>query len=246
MSTMTDPVKTSFQTLVDLGLLQSAQRPISPKPVAAKPPLAQRFTPTPRDEPSSIDLNDTQQSKCSSIKEELKELLENDTKLKEICREMKSRKKSRDEPEPVKTHRVLTPRKAAQLGQLLYERGQEMVNSRRQHAQEIFDREHPFHPRIDVNSSRLMEQPSSARRPLYSPRVTLEETASTQAEETKQTLTPGRLKKFIRRNYHTQIEKQKGKLRKAEEKQNSIDQECTFTPRLNENSVEIATPVTAI
>ena len=128
---MNDPVKSSFQTLIDLGLLQSSPRPPSPKPLVSKPPLALKPTPVPRDDTSSIDLNDTQQSKCSSIKEELKELLENDTRLKEICREMKGRKKEAPKQEAVK--RVLTPSKAAKLGKLLYERGQEMHPARPSH-----------------------------------------------------------------------------------------------------------------
>ena len=39
------------------------------------------------------------------------------------------------------------------------------------------------------------------------------------------------------------MEKRKGRLSQAEEKEKELDQECTFAPRLNENSIDLATPV---
>jgi len=229
-----ESVKSSFQTLVELGLLQKGREPQSQKPAATKPPLALKPSQLPKDDTSSIDLNDTQQSKCSSIKEELKELLDNDSRLQAICHSFHSKPAPQSSATPP-PKRLLTPKKAAKLGTLLYERGQDMMRNRKLHAQELFDREHPFKPHIDPNSSKLVEQPG-ARRPLYSPRVVTEDTVSTQEEEPRQTLTPTRLKRFILRNYNTPIEKRKGQVSRAQVLQ--PDLECTFSPRVNPASTD--------
>jgi hypothetical protein len=232
---MMESVKSSFQTLVELGLLQKGRERQSQKPAAAKPPLALKPSQLPKDDTSSIDLNDTQQSKCSSIKEELKELLDNDSRLQALCHSFHSKSPAQPTTTPP-PKRLLTPKKAAKLGTLLYERGQDMIRNRKLHAQELFEREHPFKPQIDPNSSKIVEQPERVRKPLYSPRVATEDTVSTQEEEPRQTLTPTRLKRFILRNYNTPIERQKGRISRAQAPQ--PDLECTFSPRVNPNSTD--------
>lgn len=226
---MMDSVKSSFQTLVELGLLQKDRAPQTQKPVAVKPPRALKVTPLPKDDTSSIDLNDTQQSQCSSVKEELKDLLEDDSRLQALCQSFHSKTPVSPSPTTPTSKRLLTPQKASKLGSLLYERGVDMIKNRKLHAQEIFDREHPFKPQIDSNSSRIIEE--KPRKPLYSPRKLTEDTVSTQEEEPKRTLTPTGLNRFILRNYNTPIERRKGRLNRV--KATETDSECTFSPHIN-------------
>jgi hypothetical protein len=133
-------------------------------------------------------------------------------------------------PKPSPDKKSRTPIKFTKTGESIYNRGKEFLNSVEQKRQDFASTQHSFRPKINEKSAKMIQNALKEGR---DPREkkTKEELKKEEPEEKKKR---GSFKEFIERNY-----KGTAQTKKNSEKDEEIDSECTFKPRIDDKSKEM-------
>lgn len=122
-----------------------------------------------------------------------------------------------------------------QVGETLYQRGQDLIQKRLAKAEELFRTTHTFQPQIDPNSKKMTQ--CAPRKPLYSAaKQPQSEVPHPSPRPSGKTVD---LSAFLARNYETQRKKTVREPRNRKEEDESELKECTFQPKLDVKSVKM-------
>jgi hypothetical protein len=128
-----------------------------------------------------------------------------------------------------------TPTKFTKIGESIYNRGKEFLNSVELKRQEIASTEHSFKPKINAKSEKMIKNAAKEGRNPREKKIK-EEVKPEVDEEEKKVKVKGNVKEFIERNYTQPVT---NKI-KPPEKSEELDSECTFQPKIDEKSKELA------
>lgn len=129
-----------------------------------------------------------------------------------------------------------TPIKFSKTGEDIYNRGKEFLTSVEQKRQEKASKEHSFKPKINEKSQKMLKNAiKEGRNPRDKKPKEEQKVEEEVVEEEKKVKPKGDIKGFIERNYKNALVNKKGP-----EKEEELDSECTFKPRISDKSKEMA------
>ena len=129
-----------------------------------------------------------------------------------------------------------TPIKTTKAGESLYNRGKEFLSTVEQKRQEIANKEHSFKPKINAKSEKMIKLATKEGRNPREKKAKAEINEEEEEEEEKKIKPKGNIKEFIERNYTLALSTKT----KTPEKTSELDSECTFKPKIDEKSKELA------
>lgn len=131
-----------------------------------------------------------------------------------------------------------TPIKFSKTGEDIYSRGKEFLNTVELKRTEIANNEHSFKPKINEKSAKLLKNALKEGRNPREKKAKEETKPVEDPEEEKKPKKQVDLNSFIERNYTNPIIN-----KKPVEKNEELDKECTFKPKISDKSKEMASAV---
>ena len=146
--------------------------------------------------------------------------------------------RSEEELSPMKAESVKGKAARANQGIDLYNKGLEFLEKKQGNTEKVLKQICPFRPELCSKSVSLLKSSKNARKPLYMPMPKTPRAQDSEKDSVKK-LQPENFQDFIDRNYKRPLQHIKSKRQIVPPCRDEPDLECTFTPRLNQTSMEI-------